>query len=555
MKIYDLILRIRDILIALVALIILSPAFLIIAVLIKRDSEGPVFYSGLRSGKGGGTFNILKFRTMYEKPENHDGPKITGENDPRITPFGGWLRDTKLNELPQLWNVLKGEMSLVGPRPEDPDIVATWLADTRDEILSIRPGITSPASVLYRDEEAMLSNEKLMETYFGMIQPSKLRLDQLYVRHRSMWVDIDVILWTFLILLPGLTKFKPPERLLYGGIMTRGANYLSSWFVIDFFVALFAISASGILLRTLGPIHIGALQGVAVAFYFAIVFTIVGALVGIQRIHWSKASPADVFELLLTSLLAAVVLLGVNLINNRLPNYLIISGAVTTFFGLVLTRYRYRLITGSASRWLKFRKGGAIYQERILIIGSGDAGSYAAWMLTNSKEALKFHVVGYLDDDIHKHGIRFRGIKVLGDTQELKTIVSDYDVGIILYAIHNIPKEKQDEILQKCGETSAQVVMFPDVIAQLSNAMEKNGKSDGEHEILGKNGSVIKPRKSKELDELSSNSPAHEMIAVLELLKSNLEQGDYEQGLENVSTLQELIREQEEANIDERSRV
>ena len=106
----------------LLGLFLLSPFFGIIAWAIKRDSPGPIFYRGRRVGRGGKEFTILKFRTMYECPESYAGPCITAKDDERIMPLGRWLRDTKINELPQLWNVLRGEMSLVGPRPEDPEI-------------------------------------------------------------------------------------------------------------------------------------------------------------------------------------------------------------------------------------------------------------------------------------------------------------------------------------------------------------------------------------------------------------------------------------------------
>ena len=148
--------RSRDLIIASLGLLFLSPIFVLIGYLIKRDSPGPIIYRGLRTAKGGGKFQILKFRTMYETPESYNGPKITTEEDPRITPFGRWLRISKLNELPQLWNVIRGEMSLVGPRPEDPTITSDWPDRVREEILSVRPGVTSPASVLYFDEEALL---------------------------------------------------------------------------------------------------------------------------------------------------------------------------------------------------------------------------------------------------------------------------------------------------------------------------------------------------------------------------------------------------------------
>src|SRR5574341_1928576 len=145
-----------DLCAAFLGLLILFPVFGLLAFLIKRESPGPVFYRGPRMGRDGKVFGMLKFRTMYERPASYEGPPVTAQDDGRITPLGKWLRDTKLNELPQLWNVLIGEMSLVGPRPEDPEVAATWPEAARREILSMRPGITSPASGLYRDEEKML---------------------------------------------------------------------------------------------------------------------------------------------------------------------------------------------------------------------------------------------------------------------------------------------------------------------------------------------------------------------------------------------------------------
>src|SRR5687768_9458953 len=184
--------RLMDILAALVGLALLSPFFLIVGLLIKRDSPGPVFYRGARMGKDGRVFGILKFRTMREEAASHTGPSVTAQDDPRITPFGRWLRDTKLNELPQLWNVLVGEMSLVGPRPEDPEIAKTWPEAARREILSMRPGITSPASVAYHDEESRLKTESVMDDYRNIL-PDKLRLDQLYVRHHTFITDLDAL--------------------------------------------------------------------------------------------------------------------------------------------------------------------------------------------------------------------------------------------------------------------------------------------------------------------------------------------------------------------------
>ena len=144
-----------DIFSSFVGLLIMLPIFGVIAVAIKRDSEGPVLFAGERIGRGGKAFKILKFRTMSDTLEAHDGPRITAQDDPRITRLGRFLRDSKLNELPQLINVLKGEMSLVGPRPEDPTFVDHYSEEQR-EVLSVRPGITSLASVIFAETSALI---------------------------------------------------------------------------------------------------------------------------------------------------------------------------------------------------------------------------------------------------------------------------------------------------------------------------------------------------------------------------------------------------------------
>ncbi len=188
--------RVFDILVAMMGLLLLLPLFLLIAVLIRCESRGPVFYRGKRLGRFGRVFAILKFRTMWEDASSYNGAYLTAQDDPRITRIGRWLRAAKLNELPQLWNVLKGDMSLVGPRPEVPQLVDKWPENIRQEILSVRPGITSPASVLYFNEEHLLSSEHLMDTYLGVILPDKLRLDQRYVHDRSFMMDVNIVLWT-----------------------------------------------------------------------------------------------------------------------------------------------------------------------------------------------------------------------------------------------------------------------------------------------------------------------------------------------------------------------
>lgn len=231
-RVFDFLKRLADVILAALGLLILSPFFGMISLAIKREGPGPVFYRGPRTGRFGREFGILKFRTMLETPESYTGPRITAKGDKRITPLGKWLRDTKLNELPQLWNVLVGEMSLVGPRPEDPEIVKNWPQDARNEILSIRPGITSPASVSYRDEEHRLSTDDVMAQYMQEILPDKLRLDRLYVRHRSFFGDLDILLWTAVGFLPAVER-RIPEGKLFAGPLYQLMRRNLSWFLID----------------------------------------------------------------------------------------------------------------------------------------------------------------------------------------------------------------------------------------------------------------------------------------------------------------------------------
>lgn len=161
--------RLFDVIVAAVGLIVLSPLFVLLAIWIKLDSQGPVFYRAERVGKGGRLFRMYKFRGMLDNPAQI-GLGITARGDPRVTRAGRFLRGTKLDELPQLINVLHGEMSLVGPRPEDPRYVTLYSLEQR-LVLSVRPGITSPASVAYRDEEAMLKDHNVDDLYTRVVMP------------------------------------------------------------------------------------------------------------------------------------------------------------------------------------------------------------------------------------------------------------------------------------------------------------------------------------------------------------------------------------------------
>jgi lipopolysaccharide/colanic/teichoic acid biosynthesis glycosyltransferase len=193
--------RALDLLVSSLALLLLSPLLLLLTLWVKLDSQGPVLYSGRRVGKDGQPFLMYKFRTMVEGAERR-GPAVTYRDDPRITRAGRFLRRTKLDELPQLLNVVRGEMSLVGPRPEDPSYVALYTPQQR-QVLSVKPGITGPTQLEYRDEASMLQGESVDEEYVTRLMPEKLKLDLEYVRQRSLALDLRILWRTATTLLLG----------------------------------------------------------------------------------------------------------------------------------------------------------------------------------------------------------------------------------------------------------------------------------------------------------------------------------------------------------------
>ena len=191
--------RILDFGLAALLFIVLSPLLSVIALCVKLTSPGPILHRAGRIGLDGRLFQLLKFRTMVVNAAAI-GPGITAAADPRVTPFGRLLRRTKLDELPQLWNVLRGEMSLVGPRPEDPRFVALYNAEQRI-VLSVPPGITGEAQLAFRNEESMLAGKDPEQAYLSELLPLKLRIDAEYVRTRSLGRDALILARTIVALM------------------------------------------------------------------------------------------------------------------------------------------------------------------------------------------------------------------------------------------------------------------------------------------------------------------------------------------------------------------
>lgn len=194
--------RLFDLLVSTIGIVLLFIPFIVISLIVKLSSNGPVFYSQVRIGYLGKPFEIIKFRTMYTGSEKHGS--ITTASDSRITPIGKTLRNYKLDELPQLINVFLGKMSFVGPRPDVPGYADKLVGDDR-RVLNLRPGITGPASIYYKNEEELLANQNNPKEYNDlMIWPNKVKINIDYLEHYSLIKDIGYIMIT---VIPALDKW------------------------------------------------------------------------------------------------------------------------------------------------------------------------------------------------------------------------------------------------------------------------------------------------------------------------------------------------------------
>jgi lipopolysaccharide/colanic/teichoic acid biosynthesis glycosyltransferase len=192
---------------SLIGIVLLVPVFLVLALLVLLTSGWPILFRQTRAGQNGKPFNILKFRTMaHQQPGS--GSLLTSAGDQRITPIGTWMRRAKFDELPQLFNVLRGDMSLVGPRPEVPYFTDQF-TDEQRKVLNIRPGITGPAATKYIGEEKILATQSDKEAFYvGTLLPAKLELDLAYANNLAFHTDLKIIANTFVRLVMKSPEFR-----------------------------------------------------------------------------------------------------------------------------------------------------------------------------------------------------------------------------------------------------------------------------------------------------------------------------------------------------------
>jgi lipopolysaccharide/colanic/teichoic acid biosynthesis glycosyltransferase len=202
--------RLIDLVFSVLLVVLFLPAAIPIMVILRLTGEGKVFYRQPRMGKGGRTFQMYKFATMLEDSPNLGAGDITLKGDPRVLPFGDILRKLKINEVPQVINILKGDMTLVGPRPLTPKNFDMYPDDVKRQVSAMTPGLTGIGSIVFRDEESIIakSSKPFLECYRDEIAPHKGALEQWYSRNQNLWVDLKIVFLTaWLVLFPQSTVY------------------------------------------------------------------------------------------------------------------------------------------------------------------------------------------------------------------------------------------------------------------------------------------------------------------------------------------------------------
>lgn len=457
--------RIIDVFVSFFGLILLIPVFIVVGTIIKRDTPGPVFYHGPRVGKNGKIFKILKFRTMEETPESYNGKRLTVNGDPRVTDAGRWLRESKLNELPQLWNVFLGHMSLVGLRPEDPKLFARWPEEYQQRYSKYRPGITSPASLMFFDEENRLASSDTEKDYLENILPFKLEIDFNYLAHRTIINDLDILFMTFIALFPRMRKERIKETTFDKGPLISFFYSFFNWFLIDLFIAILATSLAILVWRLSTPLDIGLRNAFSLACLLAVGFSLTNVIFGLNRIAWRHAPGEAIIDVGISTIISAVLIaiFDVFLGAFNIPLAILTLAAMLAFLGFSIARYRERILTGIASRWLNLRGDANRLGERVLIIGAGDLGVKTSWYIRHGYLKKMLNVVGFVDDNVYKDNLIIDESPVLGGSSDLPDLVKKHHIDILIFAIDRISAYRRRKIEAICQQTGAQTINARDL--------------------------------------------------------------------------------------------
>ena len=438
--------RCIDLVLACIGLILVLPFFPVIGLLIKLDSWGPVLYCCDRIGKDGKPFKMYKFRTMFETTLPV-WASVSPEDDPRVTSFGRILRRTKINELPQLLNVLKGEMTFVGPRPEAPDLAALY-PDYAKVIFAVTPGLVGPNQILGRNEEDWYPpGVDPQQYYIEEILPKKLPLDLEYVRHPSFFKDVQYI---GLGIKETVCKAISWKLVLQNKsqIYLLGTDFLLSMisFGISYLLRFEGVADVNELTTFLHLLSAMLLIRLPCFVYFGLYSTLIRYL-----------SYIDIWNVLKAISTSSILFVGLAFLANfrTFPRSVLFSDGLCLFVFMTVVRLGLRLTHEMQGRSQTTEEK----KQRVLIFGAGNAGALVFRCLRASQEA--YEVIGFLDDDPAKRRKTLYGCKVLGNRFNLEALVKLYQAQEVLLALPSAPARDIAAIVQACQSAGVPYRFFP----------------------------------------------------------------------------------------------
>jgi len=449
--------RLLDVVLAATGLVLLSPLLFAVAVAIKLHDRGPVLFLQERVGRHLKPFRIYKFRTMVVGADRA-GPNLTTRDDPRITRLGRVLRQTKLDELPQLLNVLKGEMSFVGPRPELSRYVEMFPDDFR-EILQVRPGITDLASVAYRQESSLLDDDEDAESrYVGTILPEKIRLAKLCVGQSSFWHDLGLMFGTLIALaypariidrlLDRLGRRHIVVTLVLQGVLIAGAN-----------LAAMQLRFDGAPPAEVRGLVMGALP---------LLLLIRGAWLRAFNLHrdmWQYVGFHDLGAIVASVSLGAAtfwLFLLWPLGYSGYPRSIILLDAVLCVLALSGVRMLRRI-----HRELRNK---VVTTRRALVVGASDS---AVRILRDfaGRPGFDFRILGMVGEDPRAKGLRIQNIPIVGCCDELPEMVRTHEPDEILVIAAAFPVARREALIRTCRTLGVPVKVVPDLEEVMSGSV------------------------------------------------------------------------------------
>lgn len=437
--------RVFDIFFSLLGLLMVSPVVLIVSLLIKLDSKGPVFFKQERVGKEGKTFFIYKFRSMVNSANNR-GPKLTMKNDPRITGLGHLLRWLKIDEFPQLLNILIGDLSFVGPRPEIPSVVQHYSEKER-EVLFVKPGVTGPGQISSRDELAKYPEGADTEQYYiKYILPEKLKIDFEYIQNYSFITDLKFIVQTVFI------TFIKAVKLEY---VIKNKGRLKTFCIDILYVALsyflaFVIRFEGVIPAEDFGIFLFALPLLIISRSFSFLFF------GIYRGVSDYAGIFDAVNIVKSITVGSIIFVVSTFLFDLRGHSRAIFFIDWMLLLLIIVSTRFK-----GKFFERFKQGESFAERRVLIVGAGDLGEMLASQIIKFPQ--KYKLVGFLDDDPSKHRLFIHGLPILGSLNNLTQIAKIEDISEVFIAMPSTSRNKIRQITSECKDLEIVIKIVPTI--------------------------------------------------------------------------------------------